>query len=80
MPANYVWLDLRTYQYQIMVIFEKIVFIFGLSLVRKYALNKSWRKSVLIGSCLVLVLNSVYFLIIFDIVRNPWFYIFTDVR
>jgi len=40
MPANYVWLDLHTFQHQIMVIFEKFVFFVGLNLVRKYALNK----------------------------------------
>ena len=80
MPANFVWLGLRTSQHQVMVIFEKIIFFIGLSLVRKYALNVSWRKSVLIGSCLVLVFNSMYFLIIFDVWRNSWFYIFTDVR
>jgi hypothetical protein len=79
MPANYVWLDLHTFQHQIMVIFEKFVFFVGLNLVRKYALNASWRKSVLVGSCLVLVFNSLYFIIIFDVWRNAWFYIFTDV-
>mmetsp|Transcript_14450 Transcript_14450/g.31341 ORF Transcript_14450/g.31341 Transcript_14450/m.31341 type:complete len:689 (+) Transcript_14450:124-2190(+) len=79
MPANYVWLNLHTFQYQIMVIFEKVVFFIGLNLVRRYALNTSWRKSVLIGSFLVLVFNSMYFLIIFDVWRNAWFYIFTDV-
>lgn len=79
MPANYVWLDLHTFQHQIMVIFEKFVFFVGLNLVRKYALNFSWRKSVLVGSCLVLVFNSLYFIIIFDVWRNAWFYIFTDV-
>ena len=79
MPANYVWLDLHTFQHQIMVIFEKFFFFVGLNLVRKYALNVSWRKLVLVGSCLVLVFNSLYFIIIFDIWRNSWFYIFTDV-
>mmetsp|Transcript_21966 Transcript_21966/g.46351 ORF Transcript_21966/g.46351 Transcript_21966/m.46351 type:complete len:696 (-) Transcript_21966:177-2264(-) len=79
MPANFVWLDLHTSQHQIMVIFEKFVFFVGLNLVRKYFLNVSWRKSVLVGSSLVLVFNSMYFLIIFDIIRNSWFYIFTDV-
>ncbi|KAL7452060.1 hypothetical protein ACHAWC_003810 [Mediolabrus comicus] len=79
MPANYVWLDLHTFQHQIMVIFEKFVFFVGLNLVRKYALNSSWRKSVLVGSCLVLLFNSLYFIIIFDVWRNAWFYIFTDV-
>mmetsp|Transcript_2587 Transcript_2587/g.3934 ORF Transcript_2587/g.3934 Transcript_2587/m.3934 type:complete len:687 (-) Transcript_2587:17-2077(-) len=79
MPANYVWLDLHTFQYQIMVIFEKFFFFVGLNLVRKYALNVSWRKLVLAGSSLVLVFNSLYFIIIFDIWRNSWFYIFTDV-
>ncbi|KAL7535824.1 hypothetical protein ACHAWF_005306 [Thalassiosira exigua] len=80
MPANYVWLDLHTFQHQFMVIFEKLMFFIGLNLVRKYALNVSWRKSVLVGSLLVLIFNSMYFLIIFDVLRNSWFYIFTDVR
>lgn len=80
MPANYIWLDLHTFQHQIMVIFEKLVFFVGLNLVRKYALNISWRKQVLVGSVLVLGFNSLYFLIIFDVWRNAWFYIFTDVR
>ena len=80
MPANYVWLDLHTAQHQIMVILEKFVFFVGLNLVRRYALNISWRKLVLAGSGLVLVFNSMYFLIIFDVWRSSWFYIFTDVR
>ena len=62
MPANFVWLDLHTFQQQIMVIFEKIVFFVGLNLIRKYALNVSWRKSVLVGSFLVLCFNSLYYL------------------
>ena len=53
MPANYVWLDLHTAQHQIMIIFEKVMFFIGLNLVRRYALNVSWRKMVLVGSCLV---------------------------
>mmetsp|Transcript_27271 Transcript_27271/g.55681 ORF Transcript_27271/g.55681 Transcript_27271/m.55681 type:complete len:693 (-) Transcript_27271:288-2366(-) len=79
MPANYVWLELHTFQHQIMVIFEKFFFFVGLNLVRRYALNVSWRKQVLFGSFLVTVFNSLYFIIIFDIWRNSWFYIFTDV-
>jgi hypothetical protein len=79
MPANYVWLGLHTLQHQLMVIFEKIFFFIGLNLVRKYALNISWRKLVLVGSMFVLVFNSLYYLIIFDIWRDAWFYIFTDV-
>ena len=80
MPANYVWLGLNSFQYQIMVIFEKILFIVGLNLARKFFLNTSWRKSVLVGSFLILIFNALYFLIIYDVYRNPWFYIFTDVR
>ena len=79
MPANYVWLDLHTFQHQLMVIFEKFFFFVGLNLVRKYALNVSWRKLVLFGSILVMIFNSMYFIIIFDVWRNSWFYIFTDV-
>ena len=62
------------------IIFEKLIFFIGLALVRKYALNVSWRKLVLVGSLCVLVINSMYFLIIYDVLRNTWFYIFTDVR
>eukprot|EP00804_Cyclotella_cryptica_P000619 CCRYP_009995-RA/>CCRYP_009995-RA protein AED:0.03 eAED:0.03 QI:146/1/1/1/1/0.75/4/1118/463 len=62
MPANYVWLELHTFQHQLMVIFENVVFFIGLNMVRKYALNISWRKLVLVGSLLVLVFNSLYFL------------------
>lgn len=79
MPANYVWLDLRTFQQQIMIIFEKVVFFIGLNLVRQHGLNISWRKQILVGSSLVMVFSSMYFLIIFDVWRNAWFYMFTDV-
>lgn len=73
MPANFVWLDLHTFQHQLMIIFEKVVFFIGLNLVRKYALNVSWRKLVLVGSLFVLCFNSLYYLIIFDIWRDGEF-------
>jgi len=75
--ANYVWLSLSTFQQQLMLILEKLAFFISLNLIRRYALNVSWRKMVLCGSCLVLVFNCAYFLIIFDIYRISWFYIFT---
>ena len=75
--ANYVWLSLSTFQQQLMLILEKLAFFISLNLIRRYALNVSWRKMVLCGSCLVLVFNCAYFLIIFDIYRSSWFYIFT---
>jgi len=78
-PANYVWLGLTTTQYQIMVIMEKLIFFVGLSLVRKYALNMSWRKLLWIGSFLSVSFNVLYYAIVFNIWRNTWFYIFTDV-
>jgi hypothetical protein len=31
------------------------------------------------GTLLVAVFNLLYLLIVFDVIRNPWFYIFTDV-
>lgn len=77
--ANYAWLELTTFQQQIMLILEKLAFIIGLGLVRKYALNVSWKKLVMLGTCLVLAFNSLYFLIIFDVWRSTWFYVFTDV-
>jgi len=77
--ANFVWLDLTTTQNQIMLVLENLVFIVGLMLIKKYALTMSWRKLVWIGTIFVTFWNVLYFLIIFDIYRNVWFYIFTDV-
>ena len=77
--ANYVLLDLHTSQYQIMILMEKCIFFVGLTYIRKYALHLSWRKMMIAGSTLVTVFNALYFLIIFDVLRSPAFYIFTDV-
>jgi len=62
-----------------MIAFEKIAFIVGIGLVRKYALHVSWRKMVMAGSLLVTIFNMLYFLIIFDVLRNTWFYMSSDV-
>lgn len=78
-PANYVWLNLTTFQNQIMVLMEKFIFFIGLNLLRKHALNSSWRKLIWAGSMLSTFFNLLYFIIVFDLWRNPWFYIFTDV-
>jgi len=77
--ANFVWLDLSTAQNQIINIVEASFFMFGLWLVRQYALGYSWRKMIWVGSMLVTIFNLLYLLIVFDIVRNPWFYMFMDV-
>merc|ERR1719273_1506001 len=77
--ANFVWLDLTTTQNQIMLILENFVFVIGLILIKKYALTMSWRKLVLIGTVFCTFWNVLYFLIIFNVYRNVWFYIFTDV-
>lgn len=79
MPANYVWLDLHTAQYQIMMLLEKTIFFVGLNVVRKHALHVSWRKMIWYGSMTVTIFNSLYYIIVFDIWREAWFYIFTDV-
>jgi hypothetical protein len=78
-PANYVWLGLSTLQSQILTILSSVIFFAGLSLVRRYALNFSWRKMIWVGSIMVAFFNLLYLLVVFDIYRNPWFYIFTDV-
>lgn len=77
--ANFTWLGLTAFQQQIMIAFEKIAFIVGIGLVRKYALHVSWRKMVMAGSLLVTIFNMLYFLIIFDVLRNTWFYMSSDV-
>jgi len=78
-PANYVWLNLHTTQNQIMVLMEKIITFASLHYVRKYALHVSWRKLIWCGSMLVTFFDTLYFLIAFNVWRNVWFYIFTDV-
>lgn len=77
--ANHVWLNLTNLQNQGLNIVESLIFFVGLSLIRKYALNFSWRKLVWAGSMLVTLFNLMYLLIVFDVLRNPWFYMFTDV-
>ena len=78
-PANFVWLGLSTLQNQILNIIESLIFFVGLGLIRRYALGYSWRKMIWVGSFLVTLFNCMYLLIVYDIYRNPWFYIFTDV-
>lgn len=77
--ANFVWLGLSNAQNQMQAILENFVFLAGLGLIRRYGLNWSWRKMVWAGSLLVTFFNLLYLLIVFDVLRNPWFYIFTDV-
>ena len=77
--ANHVWLNLTNLQNSGLNIVESLIFFVGLGMIRKYALNLSWRKLVWAGSMLVTLFNLLYLLIVFDILRNPWFYMFTDV-
>jgi hypothetical protein len=78
-PANFVWLGLTNLQNQILNIMESLIFAFGLSLIRRYCLGFSWRKMMWVGKVMVTVFNLLYLLIVYDVIRNPWFYIFTDV-
>jgi len=78
-PANYVWVGLSTLQHQVLSIVESFIFAAGLSLIRKYCLGFSWRKMMWIGSIMVTFFNCLYLLIVYDVIRNPWFYMFTDV-
>lgn len=77
--ANYTWLKLSTAQNQIVSMMESLIFTIGLAMIRKWGLNFSWRKMIWIGSFMVTVFNAMYLLIAFDIYRNPYFYMFTDV-
>lgn len=77
--ANYVWLGLSNTQNQMQAILENVLFVAGLTVIRRYGLSWSWRKMVWVGSLLVTFFNLLYLLIVFDVIRNPWFYIFTDV-
>lgn len=77
--ANFVWLDFTNAQNALQSIFENIVFLLGLSIIRRYGLAWSWRKMMWAGTLLVACFNLLYLLIVFDVVRNSWFYMFTDV-
>ncbi|KAL7529734.1 hypothetical protein ACHAWF_008284 [Thalassiosira exigua] len=77
--ANFVWLDFTNAQQQTQSILENLLFVSGLFLIRRYGLNWSWRKMIWAGTLLVSCFNLMYLLIVFDVIRNPWFYIFTDV-
>jgi len=77
--ANFVWLNLSTLQNQILNIVESLIFFVGLSMIRKFGLNFSWRKLIWMGSLLVTFFNLLYLLIVYNVLRNAWFYIFTDV-
>lgn len=77
--ANFVWLGFTNIQQQLQSMFENIVFLAGLSIIRRYGLSWSWRKMIWCGTTLVAVFNLLYLLIVFDVIRDPWFYIFTDV-
>jgi len=73
--ANYVWLDLTTFQNQIVWLMENIVFIGGLGLIKRYFINTSWRKLNLFGMGIVSTMNLLYLLIVYDVCRNVWFYV-----
>jgi len=78
-PANFVWLGLSNFHSQVLNILGSIFFALGLSVIRKYALNFSWRKMIWIGSLSVSFFHCLYLLIAFNIYRSVWFYIFTEV-
>ena len=77
--ANHVWLNLTNLQNQGLNIVESLIFFVGLGLIKKYALNFSWRKLIWAGKGLVTFFQLLYLLVVFDVIRNPWFYMFTDV-
>ncbi|EJK72778.1 hypothetical protein THAOC_05655 [Thalassiosira oceanica] len=77
--ANFVWLNFSNVQNQIQAILENLVFLAGLGLIRRFGLDWSWRKMIWSGTLLVTIFNLLYLLIVFDVIRNPWFYMFVDV-
>jgi len=48
--ANFIWLGLSTAQNQVINIVEAILFTAGLTIIRQYGLNFSWRKMMWIGT------------------------------
>lgn len=77
--TNNLWLGLQPFQKQLMTIFEDVFFFIALNLIRSYCLHINWRSMIVAGTLLQMFFMVLYLIIVYDIWREPWFYIFTDV-
>ena len=71
-----VWADVQALQNQLFSIVGHLLFVLGLSLVRSYFLNSSWRWMLAITLLVVNVLDAPFtFLTVFNVVRNQYFFL-----
>eukprot|EP01135_Chromosphaera_perkinsii_P001449 Nk52_evm7s171 gene=Nk52_evmTU7s171 len=76
--TNNIWLDLSNMQNNFRKIFGKIVFIFGIWIIRTFCLQTSWRLLMVATTALVVIFQSFYYLFTWDVTRNSWLYIVMD--
>lgn len=75
-----VWAKVENLQAQLFTVVSMGIFAAGLALVKKYLLNYSWRKIIVITTLgLGAVDGTFVFLTIFDVVRNQYFFLGEDV-
>jgi hypothetical protein len=73
--ANFVWLDLTTTQNQIISMMDNIILAGTLYFMRKRFLHYSWRKIMVWARGIVCFTSLIYLFIIYDVIRNSWFYV-----
>lgn len=73
------WLGFKPIQDAVLSVMESAILFLGMYLIRTYFLNASWRLLIIGGTLLQLFFQALYLLIVFDVWRNSYFYMFTDV-
>lgn len=75
-----VWAGVQNLQSQLFGVLGMAIFAVGLAMVRRYWLNKSWRKIIAFTTLLLGFIDSIFvFCTIFDVLRNQYFFLGEDV-
>eukprot|EP01135_Chromosphaera_perkinsii_P007608 Nk52_evm64s914 gene=Nk52_evmTU64s914 len=74
----HIWVGISNMQSNLNIIFGNFMLILGMWLVKRYFLNTNWRILIIWCVTLLVVLQSFYYLFIWDITRNGWIYIFAN--
>ncbi|KAG9398030.1 hypothetical protein AC1031_015055 [Aphanomyces cochlioides] len=74
-PLGQYWAGVQPFMEGITKAIGYVIYTAILATVGRYGLNWNWRWTIAITSiALVVIDGTVYFLTIWDVVRNPWFY------
>ena len=74
------WAGVQNLQAQLSDVIGMSVFAGGLTLVKKYLLNYSWRKTIAYSTLFLGVVDSAFvFCTIYDVVRNQYFFLGEDI-